>query len=410
MVPDTRPASSANGGRRASNGSAEFSVVDVTSFFSATASGGVRTYLAAKARALGRAGVRHTIVVPGESSSVEEWNGSTLYRIRSPEVVFAPAYRLLVDWRGLEEIFDEVDPSVVEVGSPFTAPILVRRALAGRGVPMVGFYHADLVRTYAEPLVDRPLLSPLRVVLQMTARWMIRSIYNRFDATVCASPGVVRELRSLGVRRVHEVPLGVDLERFRPLADRPTPMTKIENGTPVAIYVGRICPEKRLDVLLEGHARLPQDDKPRLVLVGDGSIFTQVAGQAGDAGRVTMLPYTSDREELVRLYNAADYYVAPGPGETFGLAIGEALACGLPILCVERGAGPDRVAGSGASELYRHGDPDDCARAMRAMTRHLDPTARARARAHAERTLDWSLTFNRLLDLYRGLAASRITP
>ena len=232
MVPDKRPVSSANAGRRASSGSAEFSVVDVTSFFSATASGGVRTYLAAKARALRQAGVRHIIVVPGESSGVEEWNGSTLYRIRSPEIVFAPAYRLLVDWRGLAEIFDEVNPSVVEVGSPFTAPILVRRALAGRGVPMVGFYHADLVRTYAEPFVDRPLLSPLRVVLRMIARRMIRSIYNRFDATVCASPGLVRELRSLGVRRVHEVPLGVDLELFRPLADRPTPGPGIENGTP----------------------------------------------------------------------------------------------------------------------------------------------------------------------------------
>ena len=366
-----RPVSSANGGRRASSGSAEFSVVDVTSFFSATASGGVRTYLAAKARALREAGVRHIIVVPGESSGVEEWNSSTLYRIRSPEIVFAPAYRLLVDWRGLAEIFHEVNPSVVAVGSPFTAPILVRRALSDRRIPMVGFYHADLVRTYAEPFVDRPLLSPLRVVLRMIARRMIRSIYNRFDATVCASPGLVRELRSLGVRRVHEVPLGVDLELFRPLADRPTPSPRIENGTPVAIYVGRICPEKRLDVLLEGHARLAHEDQPRLVLVGDGSIRTHVAGQAGDAGRVTLLPYVSNRDELVRLYNAADYYVAPGPGETFGLAIGEALACGLPVLCVERGAGPDRIAGSGVAELYRHGDPEDCARAMRAMDRNL---------------------------------------
>ena len=191
------------------------------------------------------------------------------------------------------------------------------------------------------------------------------------------------------------------------MAAGPTPDPRIGNGAPVAIYVGRICPEKRLDVLLEGHALLPRDVQPRLVLVGDGSIRGQVVGRAQDGGRVAMVPYISDPDELVRLYNAADYYVAPGPGETFGLAIAEALACGLPVLCVERGAGPDRIAGSGVGELYRHGDPEDCARAMRAMKRHLGPAARTHARAHAERTLDWSLTFSRLLDLYRRLAATR---
>ena len=108
---------------------------------------------------------------------------------------------------------------------------------------------------------------------------------------------------------------------------------------------------------------------------------------------------------LYRTYNAADYYVAPGPGETFGLSIGEALACGLPVLCVGRGAGPDRIDGSGAGELYRHGDPADVARGLKAMNRHLTPEARARARAHAENTLDWSVTFDRLLALYGRLAS-----
>ena len=410
-----------NGGRRASE-SGDLSVVDVTSFFSETASGGVRTYLTAKARALSRPGIRHTIVVPGAKTEFEEWEGGTLARIGSPVFPLAPAYRQLVDWRALRDVIEMVDPSVIEVGGPFTDPILVRLALDGRRVPVVGFYHADLVRTFAEPFVDHAVLSPLRVILRMAARRMIRSIYNRFDATVCASSSMFAELRGLGVKNVHEVPLGVDLETFRPLdredggslshhADRDTARhhgdarpLPARDKAPIALYVGRICPEKRLDVLLDGHAMLPRAEQPNLFLVGDGNIRDSMAARARDGGRVTLLPYVSDREELVRVYNAADYYVAPGPGETFGLSIGEAMACGLPVLCVGRGAGPDRVEGSGASELYRHGDPADVARGMRAMRRHLGPQARMRARTHAERTLDWSVTFDRLLALYTRLA------
>ncbi|MYG80782.1 MAG: glycosyltransferase family 1 protein [Gemmatimonadetes bacterium] len=403
----SNPAAS-NGARSAST-SGDLSVVDVTSFFSETASGGVRTYLTAKARAYDRPGIRHTIVVPGEKTGFEEWEGGTLARIGSPVFPLAPAYRQLVDWRALRDVFEIVNPSVIEVGGPFSEPILVRLALSGRRVPVVGFYHADLVRTFAEPFVDHAVLSPLRAILRMGARRMIRAVYNRFDATVCASSSMFRELRALGVKNVHEVPLGVDLETFRPLDredesdTRPLPA---RNGAPIAVYVGRICPEKRLDVLLDGHAMLPREEQPNLFLVGDGNIRDSMAARARDGGRVTLLPYVSDREELVRVYNAADYYVAPGPGETFGLSIGEAMACGLPVLCVGRGAGPDRVEGSGASELYRHGDPADVARGIRAMRRHLGQDARERARAHAERTLDWAVTFDRLLALYDQLASA----
>lgn len=396
---------SANGQRNES-AAGELSVVDVTSFFSTSASGGVRTYLTEKARALGRPGIRHTIVVPGETTRMDEWEGATLARIRSPVIPFAPAYRQLVDWRGLADVFDAVKPSVIEVGSPFADPFLVRLALGGRRVPVVGFYHADLVRTFAEPFVDHAVLSPLRVVLRMTARRGIRSIYNRFDATVCASSAVARELRSLGVKRVHEVPLGVDLDTFRPLKGANGHPLLPQNGAPVALFVGRFCPEKRLDVLLDGHALLPRDERPDLFLVGDGNIRNSIAARARDGGRVTLLPYVSDRKELVRMYNAADYYVAPGPGETFGLSIGEALACGLPVLCVARGAGPDRIEGSGAGELYRHGDPADVARGMRAMRRRTGPETRARARAHAEQTMDWSVTFERLLAVYQRVTSS----
>lgn len=386
-------------------------VVDVTDFYSDTVSGGVKTYLHAKADHLATLGVEHAVVVPGEDHGVDAMGASRLHRVKGPVLPFSRAYRLLLSARRVEEILAEERPDVVELGSPFVVPHLVRRALRSRRIPLVGFYHADLVRTFAEPYVTHRAAAPLRVAARMAARRLIRSVYDPLDVTVAASPSVAAELRRLGVRRVRHVSLGVDLETFRPDppgGPRPPDPGAGPHTPPVGLYVGRFCAEKRLDVLLDGYDRLEPGRRPRLVLVGGGPLVDDVRARARRAPDLTVLDYVSDRTELARLYAGADFYVAPGPGETFGLAIGEALACGLPVVSVARGAGPDRVEGSGVSELYEHGNPEDCARALTALAarvRAQGPDLRRRARAWAEATLDWKQTVSSLVELYRELAS-----
>ncbi|MEK9502478.1 glycosyltransferase [Gemmatimonadota bacterium DH-20] len=386
-------------------------IVDITDFYSDTVSGGVKTYLHAKARHLAEKGVDHAVIVPGEADGVEPMESGRLHRVKGPVLPFSRAYRLLLSARRVEEILDEELPHVIELGSPFVVPRLVRRALKRRRIPLVGFYHADLVRTFAEPYVPHRAAAPLRVAARTMARRLIRSVYDPLDVTVAASPSVADELRALGVRRVRHISLGVDLDTFVP--DPPGgPLPPVErpegDRRPIALYVGRFCAEKRLDVLIDGYARMDPEERPWLVLVGGGPLHEEMAERARHIAGLVLRDYVSDRETLARLYAGADFYVAAGPGETFGLSIGEALACGLPVVSVARGAGPDRVAGSGVSELYRHGDPDDCARALARMTARVGENPadlRGRSRAWAEATLDWRLTVDRLVDLYSELVA-----
>jgi alpha-1,6-mannosyltransferase len=251
------------------------------------------------------------------------------------------------------------------------------------------------------------------VVARTAARRFIHTVYDRFDVTVASSPSVARELRSLGVRRVEHISLGVALDHFRPDAPGSAPSREelgIAPGVPAGLYVGRFCAEKRLDVALEGHARIPLARRPHLVLVGGGPQREEMEARAAQEPRLTVLPYMSDRDALAALYASMDFYLAPGPGETFGLSIGEALASGLPVVTVDRGAGPDRVDGADVSTRYRHGDSADAARAVSSMARRVEREGdglRRRARAHAEGTLDWNRTVERLLDLYRDLAEAR---
>jgi glycosyltransferase involved in cell wall biosynthesis len=77
------------------------------------------------------------------------------------------------------------------------------------------------------------------------------------------------------------------------------------------------------------------------------------------------------------------------------------------VVCVDRGAAPDRVAGADVSEHYAHGDRDGAARALEAIGERLGGDLRDRARRHAERRYDWNRTFEALTSLYEGLATRR---
>jgi glycosyltransferase involved in cell wall biosynthesis len=48
---------------------------------------------------------------------------------------------------------------------------------------------------------------------------------------------------------------------------------------------------------------------------------------AAQLDHVSIFPFVLDRLELATMYRNADFYIAAGPGETFGLAIAEAMAC-----------------------------------------------------------------------------------
>jgi glycosyltransferase involved in cell wall biosynthesis len=74
------------------------------------------------------------------------------------------------------------------------------------------------------------------------------------------------------------------------------------------------------------------------------------------------------------------------------------------VVGVDSGAVPDRVAGSGAAELYRRDDPASAAAALRRMMARLSPELSRQARAHAVRAYDWERTFDALLALYAQLA------
>ena len=364
-------------------------LLDVTEFYSPRG-GGVRTYLTEKARWLAsHPDVKHGIVVPSKRDGAARWERSHVYLVRGPAVPASPGYHFLTAGRQLARIVERERPDVIEVGSPYLAPWLARRAARGTGARLVAFVHEN-PRLYARYGAG-------------IAACYLRAAHSGFDLAVAATPD---NLAGLGVERTAVVPLGVDLTAFHPA--RRDPAWKEEVGASpgrlVALYVGRLSVEKGLGVVLDALPALHAATGLRLVLIGDGHLRNRLERQSGarpDLLRV--LPFESDRERLARAYASADLFMAPCPYETFGLAALEAMASGLPVVGVAAAGIGRLLDGMDWACTYGVGDAPDCARAMRELMVTDLAAAGRRARAVAVNRYSWDRTFSELLDLYRGL-------
>jgi glycosyltransferase involved in cell wall biosynthesis len=111
-------------------------------------------------------------------------------------------------------------------------------------------------------------------------------------------------------------------------------------GEPTMVFgsVGRLLPEKGMDVLIEAFRQaFPRGNKNvRLVLVGDGPQRRDAVALAGGDARIVIAGWRSD---IAAYYRAFDVYVSAARYEPFGLTILEAMAAGCPLI-LTRAQGP----------------------------------------------------------------------
>jgi phosphatidylinositol alpha 1,6-mannosyltransferase len=197
-----------------------------------------------------------------------------------------------------------------------------------------------------------------------------------------------------GVPRVHLWPRGVDSERFHPRhRDAALRAALAPDGELLVGYVGRLAPEKRVD-LLAGVCSLPG---VKVVVIGDGPSeqgLREALPGARFLGRRT-------GDELARLYASLDLFVHTGPLETFCQTVQEAMASGVPVVAPAAG-GPLDLVHHGATGLLV--PPCDGAALREAVAGLVAAPASRRAFGRAGRAAvaarTWAAVGDQLLDHY----------
>lgn len=382
---------------------ARFAVLDVSEYF-ADVSGGVRTYLLQKARYVeARPDLRQVLVVPGAHDAIGSLSGVRCYRLHGPLIPTQKTYRFMLATRSMARIVAHERPDVIEVGSAYTAPWLIDRCTDELDVPAVWFYHSNLPRVVA-PKGSRS--SRLRRVGARLAARYVRSISRTVQVTIASSEFVERELRAFGVERIARVPLGVDAELFHPRRQAARAEARARAGLPagpLVLYAGRLSLEKDLGTVVRGWADVERRTGATLACVGAGPDEAKLRAMAAGR-RIVFLPFERDRETLADLYAAADLVVSPGPTETFGLAALEAMASGVPVLSCDQAGVAETVGRSGAGAQFASSDPASFAEACVRLLQADLPALGAIGRAYVEEHHRWDRVFDRLFEVYAGVA------
>jgi glycosyltransferase involved in cell wall biosynthesis len=308
--------------------------------------GGVPTAVETTRRDLEALG--HEVVIVAPRMAGADDGGRSLIRVPAVPAPTYPDFALpLPLGPGLTRRLRALDLDVFHAHHPFLLGASARRLARAAGRPFVFTYHT-LYDRYAHYV---PLL-PRQVVARGAIRWSA-GFADTADLVIAPSDFVARRLRTQGIRRPIEVlPTGIDLDRFRP-GDRADARRTLRLAADdlVLLYVGRLDREKNLEFLLEAFARV-RVPRVRLLLVGRGTqaaALRRAAEARGVADRVDFRG-GSPPDGLPAYYRAADAFVFASTTETQGLAVLEAMACGLPVVAV-RATGIEEVVAEGVSGL-----------------------------------------------------------
>jgi glycosyltransferase involved in cell wall biosynthesis len=243
---------------------------------------------------------------------------------------------------------------------------------------------------------------------------LVRDWLPRADMLVAITDSVASEYTKLGVdpAQVRHIPNGVDLGRFRTPVDRRA--IRQRHGIPEDVFlflaVGRNHPKKGYgDLLNATRALADRCDTPFAVAIAGAATdeLAATATQLGIADRVHLLGAVGQTsltngldlpgDGLVSLYGAADAFVFPSHIETFGIALVEAMAAGLPVITTDGPGCRDIVAAGAWGDMLPVGDTSAFATAMHQLI--LDPNhLHQRAALSHERAGDFS--WDRIVDQY----------
>ncbi len=174
----------------------------------------------------------------------------------------------------------------------------------------------------------------------------LRKFHNRTACTMVPTDGLRGELMLAGFKNLRVVSRGVDTRLFDPSRRNAALRASWGVGANdlVALCVGRLAPEKNLNLLVDAFAALrARDPRAKLVLVGDGPLRAALQQRCPEA----VFSGVQRGENLAAHYASADLFLFPSVTETFGNVLPEAMASGLAVVAYDYAAG---------RQLVRHGD------------------------------------------------------
>ena len=258
-----------------------------------------------------------------------------------------------------------------------------------------------------------------------THPWYYRHTYSRVyrrsahraDMVIVPAEATKRDLvRHYGITgdKIAIVPQGAPAS-FGPVDDKAllseTRKRFVGADRPYILFVGKLSHRRNIPILMAAFSKLKKERRipHSLLLVGPNRQNLPLGALAADLGITESFIQTdgkiSDHQELALVYNAADVFVLPSSYEGFSMTMVEALACGTPIVTVNRPALREVV--DGCAVLIEELTPDALADALWQVIDDSDLQREMSAKGlDRSRRFRWDVCARQTLDVLRKVAES----
>lgn len=353
------------------------------------ASGGVQVHVKNLAAGLAERGHEVTVLAPTIAPPSEPW-------VRSVGRPFRVSYRGTIApiaplaFRRTRAALASLRPDVVHVHEPLTPSASMFATLATTA-PVVATVHAFLDRSLAMEL----------------AAPVLRRIWKRVTVGVAVSEAAASFLRrALPDAALEIVPNGVDVEVFaaaEPLDDLPA-------GRRI-LWVNRLDAQKGFPVALAAFSKVLADVPDAvLVVVGEGKDREALGLLTGPARARVDMRGAVPNERVPPYLAGGEVFVAPAVGqESFGIALVEAMAAGLPVVATDIPGYREVLSDEVEGLLVPPRDPEALAAGLVRVLTQPELAARlGEAGRERARTFDWPIVVDRLEELYaRAIGSDR---
>lgn len=225
----------------------------------------------------------------------------------------------------VSQALEQFAPNVVHIVTEGPLGLSVLQAAKSKDIPVSSGFHSPF-QEFSRYFDLAFLIKPIQRYL----RWF----HNNTQLTCIPSKDTEYILREFGIRcPLVVVGRGVDITRFSPhhCSALLRQQWQATSNTQIMLYVGRLSPEKEIDVLVQAYLSMKKNNQDiKLVIVGDGP----------ERGRLEMLCQGQDviftgnlsGPKLAQAYASANVFVFASQVETFGNVVLEAMASGLPVI------------------------------------------------------------------------------
>jgi len=286
------------------------------------------------------------IMAPGFSfkNSIEKDNGSTIFRTKGLTLPFYMNNRYHFSPFPIFEvkkIIKKFKPDIVNVCSPYPIGISAMICAKKYGIPVVGSIH----------ILPENMLAPFTCFrfyekMRKYAWSYLVYFYNLFNwATIPTQTGA-EMYKTRGLKtNITPISNGVNTETFNP--DNDGEYLRKKYGLPkenIVLYTGRINQEKNLDVLIKAIPDVLKEIDAHFLFCGSGGTYKQemidLTKTLKVSDKTTFIDFL-DWKDYPNIYPLANVFVMPAEAELQSIVTMEAIASGLPVVVVDKGAVPE---------------------------------------------------------------------